>query len=188
MVFQIAKFLGPTWGPMLSGMTSQEDDGVTTENYCNMSSLFHRLPGDDPATQSTKVWGRRYWSSLSGIHNNEVIMSTMASLITSPTIVYSSIYSGTGERKHQSSASLAFVWRIHRWPVNSPHKGPVTREMFRFDDVIMNSTSVAVGLLCIVNDYTFLGWSKIISWTVIINNQFDMNICISHFFQISNIF
>ena len=40
-------------------------------------------------------------------------------------------------RKHQSSASLAFVWEIHRGPVNSPHKWPVTRKMFRFDDVIM---------------------------------------------------
>ena len=40
-------------------------------------------------------------------------------------------------KKHQSSASLAFVRGIHRWPVNSPHKGPVTREMFPFDDVIM---------------------------------------------------
>ena len=29
-----------------------------------------------------------------------------------------------------------FVWGIHRWPVNSPHKGPVTRKMFPFDDAI----------------------------------------------------
>ena len=50
----------------------------------------------------------------------------MASQITSLIIVYSTIYSG-GQRKHQSSASLAFVWGIHRWPVNSPHKWPVTR-------------------------------------------------------------
>ena len=42
---------------------------------------------------------------------------------------------GADQRKHQSSASLAFVWGIHRWPVNSPHKGPV--KMFPFDDVIM---------------------------------------------------
>ena len=35
------------------------------------------------------------------------------------------------------SASLAFVRGIHRWPVNSPHKGPVTRKMFPFNDVIM---------------------------------------------------
>ena len=47
------------------------------------------------------------------------------------------VYSVTGQTKHQSSASLAFVREIHRWPVNSPHKGPVTREMFPFDDAIM---------------------------------------------------
>ena len=56
--------------------------------------------------------------------------------ITSLTIVYSTIDSDTDERKHQSSASLVFVRGIHRWPVNSPHKGPVTRKMFPFDDVI----------------------------------------------------
>ena len=44
---------------------------------------------------------------------------------------------GADQRKHQSSASLAFVRRIHRWPVNSPRKRPVTRKMFPFDDVIM---------------------------------------------------
>ena len=52
-------------------------------------------------------------------------------------IVYSTIYSGVDRRKHQSSASLAFVREIHRWPVNSPHKGPVMRKMFPFDDVTM---------------------------------------------------
>ena len=64
-------------------------------------------------------------------------MDTVASEITSLTIVYSSIYSDADQRKHQSSASLAFVWGIHRWPVNSPHKWSVTRKMFQFDDVIM---------------------------------------------------
>ena len=47
------------------------------------------------------------------------------------------VYPGADQRKHQSSASLAFVRGIYRWPVNSPHKGPVTRNMFSFDDVIM---------------------------------------------------
>ena len=64
-------------------------------------------------------------------------MSPMASQITSLTIVYSTVYSGADQRKHQSSASLAFVRGIHRWPVNSPHKGPMTRKMFPFNDVIM---------------------------------------------------
>ena len=42
------------------------------------------------------------------------------------------------QRKHQSSASLAFVRGIHREPVNSPHTWSVTRKRFPFDDVIMN--------------------------------------------------
>ena len=70
-------------------------------------------------------------------HYTDVIMTEGASQITSLTIVYSAVYSGRDQRKHQSSASLAFVRGIHRRPVNSPHKGPVTRKMFPFDDVIM---------------------------------------------------
>ena len=64
-------------------------------------------------------------------------MSAMTSQIINLTIVYSSVYSGADKRKHQSSASLAFVREIHRWPVNFPHKGPVKRKMCPFDDVIM---------------------------------------------------
>ena len=40
-------------------------------------------------------------------------------------------------KKHQSSASLAFLRGIHRWPVNSPHKVQVTRKTFPFDDAII---------------------------------------------------
>ena len=60
----------------------------------------------------------------------------MASQITGLTIVYSSV-SSDDQRKHQSSASLAFARGIHRWPVNFPHKGPVTRKMFPFHDLFM---------------------------------------------------
>ena len=70
-------------------------------------------------------------------HYDDVIMDSIASQITSLTIVYSTVHSGTDQSKHQSSASLAFVWEIHRWPVNFPHKWPVTQKMFPFDDVIM---------------------------------------------------
>ena len=96
-------------------------------------------------------------------HYIDVIMTTMASQITSLAVVYSTVFSDADQRKHQSSASLAFVWgihrdrwiprtkaqlrekcfhlmtssRIHRWPVNSQHKRPVTRKMFPFDDIIM---------------------------------------------------
>ena len=61
----------------------------------------------------------------------------MASQITSVSIVSSTVCSGVDHRKHQSSAPLAFVRGIRRWPVNSPHKGPVTRKIFPFDDVII---------------------------------------------------
>ena len=47
-------------------------------------------------------------------HYNDVIMTTMASQITSLTVVYSTVYSDADQRKHQSSASLALVWGIHR--------------------------------------------------------------------------
>ena len=66
-------------------------------------------------------------------------MIAMASQITSSSIVYSTVHSGAYQRKHQTSTSLDFVRGIHRSPVNSPHKGPVTRKMFPFDDVIMLS-------------------------------------------------
>ena len=80
-----------------------------------------------------------YWSQVTAepLHWGDVIMGTIASQITSLTIVCSTAYSGTDQRKHQSSASLAFVRGIHRSPVNSPYKWTVTRKMFPFDDVIM---------------------------------------------------
>ena len=83
------------------------------------------------------------WHWLVGIttarqsHYGDVIMGAMASEITSLAIVYSNVHSDADQRKHQSSALLAFVRGIHRGPVNSTHKGPITRKMFPFDDVIM---------------------------------------------------
>ena len=75
-------------------------------------------------------------------HYTDVTMSAIASHITSLTIVFSVVYWGADQRKHQSSTSLAFVRGIHRGPVNSPHKGSVTRKMFPFDDVIMTMSDV----------------------------------------------
>ena len=75
-------------------------------------------------------------------HYDDVRMGAIASQITSLTIVYSIVYSDADQRKHQSSASLAFVRGIHRGPVNFPHKWPVTRKMFPFDDVIMLQQSL----------------------------------------------
>ena len=70
--------------------------------------------------------------NLSDIHCNGVIMGAIA--------VFSTVYLDTDQRKHQSSASLAFVRGIHRRPVNSTHKRPVTQKMLPFNDVIMYIT------------------------------------------------
>ena len=88
-------------------------------------------------------------------------MGAIASQITSLTIVYSIVYSDADQRKHQSSASLAFVRGSHRGPVNSPHKWPVTRKMFPFDDVIMGSIQT-----CCSNRTKSFFWLKfiIIAW------------------------
>ena len=66
------------------------------------------------------------------MHYSGVIMSTMASQITSFTFFYSAVYVGVNQRKLQSATSLAVVRGIHRWPMNSSQKGLVTRNMFPF--------------------------------------------------------
>ena len=100
-------------------------------------------------------------------HYIDVIMSAMASQTTGVSIICSTVCSGADQRKHQSSASLAFVRRLHRWPMDSHHKGPVMRKMFPFDDVIMEMLSAK-------------RWSKLItmSWcdhTLCIKDLWDGN-------------
>ena len=68
---------------------------------------------------------------------NDIIIGAMVSQITGVSIVYSTVCSGADQRKHQSSASLAFMREIRRWPLNSPHKRLAMRKMFPFDDIIM---------------------------------------------------
>ena len=102
-------------------------------NFQIMSWLSHlRVLKHVSLTYFVVIGGEKEMS-----HYSDVLMGTMAFQITSIMIVYSTVYSGADQRKHQSSASLAFVRGIHRLPVNFPHKGPVTRKMFPFDDVIM---------------------------------------------------
>ena len=101
--------------------------------YFIKSMLFqlHAVSQRDPDTEGTS-----YFLFMAPGSSNKSFM--MKSQITSLTVVYSNVYSGAYQRKHQNSASQAFVRGIHRWPVNYPHKGPVTRKIFPFDDVIMN--------------------------------------------------
>ena len=71
------------------------------------------------------------------IHRYDVIMSAMASQITSHTIVYSTIHSGADQRRTSKLRVTGLLLGIHRWPMNSLRKGPVTCKLFPYDDVIM---------------------------------------------------
>ena len=87
------------------------------------------------------IWSRYQWNIRYTLwHYSGVIMSAMASQVTGVSIVCSTVCSCTDQRKHQNSASLAYVKGIHRSPVDSLHKRPVPRKMFPCDDVIMSKT------------------------------------------------
>ena len=100
-----------------------------------------------------------WWHHKEVVHHTGVIMSAMAPQITSVSIVRSTVYSGDNQRKHQSSASLAFVRGNHRGPVNFPYKGPVTLQMFPFDDNIMVSTRHVVSQIRGVTKVPFVNFS-----------------------------
>ena len=116
--------LGPSELNRTRWENSRDRSGVAFPKVCAFVSLQH-----DALCQ--------YFIFSGIVHNCDVIMGAMASQITSLMIVYATAHSGADQRKHQSTTSLAFVRGIHRWPVNSPHKRPVTRKIFPFDDVIM---------------------------------------------------
>ena len=84
---------------------------VWTSNRMHMRSLFE---SGKSFSKISKIFFCMY-------HYSDLIMSTVASQIISVWSVYSTVCSGPDQRKHQSSASLAFVRRIHMWPVNCPH-------------------------------------------------------------------
>ena len=112
----------------------------TVPSIVIQSCLYMRQERIMPVHYIPAVMHETYiWLSFRGgrVHYNDVIMCAMASQITSHTIVYSTVSSDSDQIKHQSSASLAIVLGIHRWPVNSPHKLPVRRKIFPFDDIIM---------------------------------------------------
>ena len=88
--------------------------------------LTTRALGEPCHRQTVGSINRRFWYMHmipTYKHYSDVIMGEIASQITSLTIVYSTVYSDADQRKHQSSASLAFVRGIHRGPVNGQLRG-----------------------------------------------------------------
>ena len=131
-------FLFSPWNSQLMRKCTSSSISLELQNWHSLSVTWLRV----------LEYGAYHFMDRYVYHYDDVIMGAIASQITSLTIVYSTVYSGADQRKHQSSASLAFVWGIHRGPVNSPHKWPVTRKMYPFDDVIMMSFRVCVWCTC----------------------------------------
>ena len=109
-----------------------------TGGVSDMLLFMSRLPGNHTWNMFGETpWWRHQMETFSALlaicHYIDVTMTTMASQITSLTVVYSTVYSDADQRKHQSSQSPALC--VGNSP--GPHKGPVTRKMFPFDDVIM---------------------------------------------------
>ena len=141
-------YMGPTWdrqvpgGPNVGLMNLAIREcfyNVITQWYDTSYFIaFHHVVAW-MMTMPERRRGHYIWraSQISLSHYNNVITGAIASQITSLMIVFSTFYSDADQRKHQSSASLAFVRGIHRGPVDSSHKWSVTRKMLPFDDVIM---------------------------------------------------
>ena len=103
-------------------------------HLANLFWLWSRVKNSMPRrrwkTRGKPMDTEYYQTKRIKVHYGDVIVGAMASQITSLTAVYSSVYSGADQIKHQSSASLAFVRGIDQWSVNSQHKWPVKRKMF----------------------------------------------------------
>ena len=113
---------------------------IVRQTWCSLAHQVHSSVTNDHSslisTLALTAVGTAY--AVYWPHYSDVIIGTMESQITSLTIVYATVYSGADQRKHHTSASLAFMRGIHRSPVNSPNKWPETWKMFPFDDVIMS--------------------------------------------------
>ena len=112
---------------------------IFTKLYCRCSLYWrNRLDHSTAIYYKIRSSHNRHHLILS-IHFTDVIMNGKASQITSLTIVYATVYSRRRSKKTPMLRITGLCEGIHRWPVNSPHKWPVTRKMFSFDDVILIS-------------------------------------------------
>ena len=138
------------WGITLLGWLRMKNPSIVTEMLYSWVTWYHSQCSCKYSQWTPYNSSMRVKYGVQNQHYNDIIMGAMPYQTTSLTIVYLTVYTGTGERKHQSSASLAFVRGIRQWPVNSPHKGPVMQKMFPCDDIIMDLNSTSVTFVCYV--------------------------------------
>ena len=96
--------------------------GVTTTAFRLRVTCPYETISTLPRTLAVISWTNHLMNQH---HYSDVIMIAMVSQITGVVMVFSTVCWGADQRKHQSSASLAFVRGMHWWPVYSPHKGRV---------------------------------------------------------------
>ena len=142
LLLQLRYILQSSYYTFVIGLLFKTSHGLFMNvNAHNNTMIYTSKPGArvTQLLSNVPIYSLYCLSAMSAAQNHykDVIMSAMAYPITSLTMVYSTVYSRRRSKKHQGSASLAYVRGIHRWPVNSPHKWPVTRNMFPFDYVIM---------------------------------------------------
>ena len=130
LVLTISAFWSSSRWPRATKMSSRRQRSIPLGGRYRQVSLYIAT---GPRSHKTPVLFR----CSSPPHSSDVIMGAMTSHITGVSVIYSTVCSGADQRKYQSFTSFVSVRGIHRWPVNSPHKGPVTRKKFPFDGVIM---------------------------------------------------
>ena len=120
------------YGPNLV-ILAETDDELSRGQARDWHTDGHTHTQTDAGNDNT----RRPKLASGNYHYSDVMMSAMASQITGVSIVCPTVCSGGDQRKHRSSACLSFVSGINRWPMDFPHKWPVTRKMLPFDGIIM---------------------------------------------------
>ena len=127
---QMARFMGPTWGPPGS---CRPEMGPMFAPWTLLSGLFVTL-------QCHRLLLHWRHNEPDGVSNQQPHDCLLNSLFR------------RRSKKTSKFRATGLCAGIHRWPVNSPHKGPVTRKMFPFDDVIMGRAHVftlsQMDLLC----------------------------------------
>ena len=90
-------------------------------------------------------------------------MTTIASQITSRTVDCSTVYSDADQIKHQSSASLAFVWGIHRDRWIPRTNGQLRGKCFH---LMTSSWYMSLGWTIVHGSWTVMPWADL--WPVLL--------------------
>ena len=142
------------WAPSLNGWNDKQ---WTLETLDISQAFWSTLRTQQAPHRMPMKWGCRGWrevfygdfdaisSYVGHLWINYIFQNTVKcnSLylpqIHASATVCSAVCSGVHKKKYHSSASLTLMREIHRWPMGSPQKRPVTQKLFPSDDVMQKS-------------------------------------------------